>query len=106
MREKDRVAKSKSQLLFDKSTKRHNNFLESNVDRQKNVDNEMDMGFMPQDMLFADKTTYGESSINLKAAMEILEKAQDNKNKLMRNETPQEKSFWSIINPFQCGHYN
>jgi len=97
--------KSKSQL-FDKTTKRHNNYLNSNNDRTKNIDNEMDIGFMPQDMLYADKATYGESSINLLAAIEILEKAQDNKNKLMKNEPVQDKSFWSFINPFQCGNYN
>jgi len=104
-RERALTQKSKSQL-FAQTTKRHNNYLDSNIDRKKNVDNEIDLGFMPQDMLYADKATYGESSINLLAAIEILEKAQDNKNKLMKNESPQVKSFWSVFNPFQCGNYN
>jgi len=92
--------------LFENTTRRHNNNLEANIDRTKEVDKELDLGFLPQDLLYTDKTTYGESSINLLAAIEILEKAQDNKNKLIKNENTQEKSFWSFMNPFQCGSYN
>ena len=50
---------------------------------------------------------YGESKNNLLAAMEILEKAQDNKNQVQKVEQPQEaKSFWSLLNPFRCGNNN
>jgi len=87
-------------------TKKHNNNLDANIDRSKHVDKELDLGFLPQDLLYNDKSTYGESSVNLIAAIEILEKAQDNKNKLIKNEVPEEKSFWSMINPFHCGSYN
>jgi len=106
---KGKEAKKKSKgksALFEKTTRRHNNNLEANIDRTKEIDKELDLGFLPQDLLYTDKTTYGESSVNLLAAIEILEKAQDNKNKLIKNEVPQEKSFWSFINPFQCGSYN
>jgi hypothetical protein len=51
--------------------------------------------------------TYGESKSNLLAAIEILEKAQDNKNQVQKQEKPQEnKSFWSFMNPFKCGNNN
>jgi len=106
-KEKEASKKKKGKTnLFEKTTRRHNNNLEANIDRTKEIDKELDLGFLPQDLLYNDKTTYGESSVNLLAAIEILEKAQDNKNKLIKNEVPQEKSFWSFINPFQCGSYN
>jgi len=106
-KEKDSKKQSKGKsYLFEKTTRKHNNNLEANIDRTKEIDKELDLGFLPQELLYTDKTTYGESSVNLLAAIEILEKAQDNKNKLIKNDPPQEKSFWSFMNPFQCGSYN
>lgn len=70
--------------------------------------NRLDLGFLPKDILYNDKTTYGESTINLLAAIEILEKAQDSKDKIIKNDgnSKEDDSFWSKMNPFKCGTNN
>jgi len=87
--------------------KKHNNGHDFNIDRQKNVDKELDLGFIPMELIYNEKS-YGESKNNLLAAIEILEKAQDNKNQVQKQEKPpqESKSFWSFMNPFKCGHNN
>jgi len=75
-----------------------------NSNKPKNVDRELDLGFLPKELLYNDKT-YADSKYNLLAAIDILEKAQDNKNVLDKKEEKQENSssFWSFFNPFKCG---
>jgi hypothetical protein len=66
----------------------------------------LDLSFLPKELLYNERS-YCESKNNLLAAIEILEKAQDNKNQVQNKEKPQEsKSFWSILNPFKCGNNN
>ena len=100
--------------LFDKKNRRHNNNLDSNLDRPKQMDKEylefliyrLDLGFLPKELLYNDKTTYGESTINLIAAIEILENALDSKEKNNKTTSlPENKSFWSDLNPFKCASY-
>jgi len=104
--------KAKPKSLLDKhgSEKKiriNHGFDYGDINRQKNVDKELDLGFIPKEYLYNDKT-YGESKNNLLAAIEILEKAQDNKNEIAKKEQPQESksSFWSFMNPFKCGLNN
>ena len=67
----------------------------------------LDLGFLPKELLYNEKTTYCESTINLIAAIEILEKAQHTKNNSnVKKDLPENKSFWSMINLFKCGGYN
>jgi len=73
-----------------------------NPEREKNTDRELDLGFLPKEFLYNDKS-YKNSKTNLLAAIEILEKAQDNKNHLEKKEEKQDKGFWSLLNPFKCG---
>jgi len=74
-----------------------------NPEREKNTDRELDLGFLPKEFLYNDKS-YKNSKTNLLAAIEILEKAQDNKNHLeKKKEEKQDKGFWSLLNPFKCG---
>jgi len=61
--------------------KKYANNYEFNPDRQKNIDRELDLGFLPKELLYNDKS-YNDSKNNLLAAIEILEKAQDNKNQV------------------------
>jgi hypothetical protein len=63
---------------------------------------------LPKDLLYNDKTTYGESTLNLIAAIEILEKAQDSKDKIIKTEdiSKDDNSFWAKMNPFKCGTNN
>lgn len=103
---------TKPKSLLDKGKKVNNHF-EVNPDRQKNVDKEyfnikcrLDLSFLPKELLYNERS-YCESKNNLLAAIEILEKAQENKNQVQKQDKPQEsKSFWSFINPFKCGNNN
>jgi len=56
-----------------------------NPEREKNTDRELDLGFLPKEFLYNDKS-YKNSKTNLLAAIEILEKAQDNKNHLEKKK--------------------
>jgi len=99
---------NKPRSLLDKTPKKSNNNVgyDFDINRQKNVDKELDLSFLPKELIYSEKS-YGESKNNLLAAIEILEKAQDNRNQVQRPEKPQEsKSFWSFMNNFKCGHNN
>jgi len=102
--------KAKPKSLLEKhgeKKNRNNNGFDYDINRQKNVDKELDLGFLPKELLYNEQS-YGESKNNLLAAIEILEKAQDNKNQVQKQEKPQESksSFWSFMNPFKCGNNN
>ena len=59
------------------------------------------MSFLPKDLLYNDKT-YEDSSKNLLAAIDILEKAQQNKKVL--DDGKKELSFWEkLFSSFKCG---
>lgn len=68
----------------------------------------MDLDFLPKDLLYND-STYKESNRQLLAAIEILEKAQSQKEKNVKVEEKNE-GFWSkvgkIFTPFKCGQNN
>jgi len=101
--EKDKK-NNKPKSLLDKG-KKHSTF-DVHVDRQKNVDKELDLSFLPKELVYNEKS-YGESKNNILAAIEILEKAQDNRNQVQKEVKPQDnKSFWSFMNPFKCGQNN
>jgi Tfp pilus assembly protein PilV len=64
------------------------------------------MSFLPKDLLYTDNS-YQESSKNLLSAIELLEKAQENKKEIDK-ENKENKSFWhkmgNFLNPFKCGN--
>jgi hypothetical protein len=67
------------------------------------------MSFLPKDLLY-NESNYKNSNENLLAAIEILEKAQSNKEKNISQHPQHEKKeegFWSkLFKPFKCGSNN
>lgn len=65
----------------------------------------LDLSFLPKDLLYNDKT-FEDSNKNILSAIEMLEKAQENK-KEVDNESKEAKTFWdkvsNFMNPFKCG---
>lgn len=63
------------------------------------------MSFLPKDLLYNDNS-YQDSNKNLLYAIEVLEKAQYNKEKSLVVEK-KEPTFWdkvgNVFNPFKCG---
>ena len=65
------------------------------------------MSFLPKDLLYND-SSYHDSNKHLLAAIEILEKAQNQKEKNVKIEDKIDKGgFWdkvgNLFNPFKCG---
>jgi hypothetical protein len=67
----------------------------------------LDLGFLPKELLYSDNN-YQSSNKNLLAAIEILEKAQNQEKKVVVEE--RKDGLWSkignIFNPFKCGKEN
>jgi hypothetical protein len=63
------------------------------------------MSFLPKDLLY-NEATYQDSNKNLLYAIEVLEKAQNTKEKSLVLEE-KEETFWTklgnVFKPFQCG---
>ncbi len=63
------------------------------------------MSFLPKDLLYNDQS-FHDSNKNLLSAIELLEKAQENKKEIDK-ENKEDKSFWqkvgTFMNPFKCG---
>lgn len=62
------------------------------------------MSFLPKELLYNDKQ-YDTSNLNLMAAIDLLDKAIENKRD--HEEIVHEKTFWEKVgeffNPFKCG---
>ena len=67
------------------------------------------MSFLPKDLLYNDNT-YHDSNKNLLYAIEVLEKAQSQKDKNEPEENKPNGTFWNKVgnffNPFKCGKEN
>ena len=68
----------------------------------------MDLSFLPKELLYND-SNYQDSNKNLLNALEVLEKAQNQKEKSIaeENNKKEDSSFWgkvgNFFKPFQCG---
>jgi len=72
----------------------------------KDLNKEIDLDFLPKDVLYNEKT-FDESNKNILAAIEILEKANENKREIDQ-DVRGGRGFWdkfsNFWNPFKCGH--
>jgi len=66
--------------------------------------NDSELIELHNDEIIYNQAAFRESNVVLFASIEILEKSLDNKNKLIKIEENQPKTFWSRINPFRCSN--
>jgi hypothetical protein len=63
------------------------------------------MSFLPKELLYNDHS-FQESNKNLLSAIDLLEKAQENKKEIDK-ENKEDKTMWqrlgNFLNPFKCG---